>query len=76
MFVKENCTCILTISVQITFDNYKTRHPVYEAEEEEDSDEYEEQPEKSNWGRWNCQLNLPHVNVVKLSLAQSVLSLF
>ncbi|XP_046584241.1 serine/threonine-protein kinase RIO3-like [Haliotis rubra] len=40
-----------TNKVQITFDNYKTRHPVYEDEEEEDSDEYGDPPEKNNWDK-------------------------
>jgi len=38
-------------TVTISFENYKTKHPLYEEEEEEDDDEDDFEPQKTKWGQ-------------------------
>ena len=40
------------ISVTISFENYKMKHPLYDEEEEEDDEEEEYEPQKTKWGQY------------------------
>jgi hypothetical protein len=43
---------LVFFSVTLSFENYKTKHPVYEAEEEDDEDDNDDDfpPPKTKWG--------------------------
>ena len=40
----------MCFSVSISFENFKTKHPVYDDEEEDDDDDEDYEPEKTKWG--------------------------